>query len=170
MTNGILFTKVELKAYPLLPLLETGLRVICLKQESYEGLKGTITEIRYGNKRETENNSIVEIIVDFDELLHQSVDESHPHLNGTSIGQVVMCEETLGIYFDANPPRTLDNKIVCESCYESLDMITETQNDHITWNLTDGEWLKTQSGDSDGKRCHLCDYVFDLISEEILPY
>lgn len=93
MTNT--FTKVELKAYPLLPQVEAGMEVVALKDSDYEGLFGTIDAVLYGKDKETENDTVLDIVVTFKEEEGRKIDETHPHLNGTSICEVIMGEDEL---------------------------------------------------------------------------
>lgn len=95
-----MFTDEEKKAYPLIDKIQRNMQVVALEGESYEGLKGSITEIRYGDQKETENDCILEIVVDFKKPLHGTLEELYPHLNGTGIEQVIMDEGCLGFYFE----------------------------------------------------------------------
>lgn len=169
--TAICFTKEELKKYPLISQIEIGMRVIANDLSYYKGLKGTITEIRYGNEKETDNDTILEIIVDFEEPQYGSLEHLYPELNGTSIGQVIMDEESLGFYFNGNPiAQDAKGQIICPDCHKSLNHVSETQFEDIYWNLEDGKWVKSISdGDSNGKRCPYCDARLDD-EESILMY
>lgn len=92
------YTKEELMAYPLLNKIEVGMSVIALPGSDYEGLEGVISDIYYGDKRETENDTIVDIEVDFKHVV--PVEETHPHLNGTGIDGVMMGEDELAFLID----------------------------------------------------------------------
>jgi hypothetical protein len=73
------------------------------KDDYYEGLVGTIDVIRRDKtKFETENDTEMEIVVDFVET--DDIEESHPELNGTSVDQLIMGEDEL-IFF----PEGLEN-------------------------------------------------------------
>lgn len=115
MSNGIKYTQAELIKYPLLTKIMEDMTVVAIDCD-YAKLEGVITEIRYGADRETENEGILEIIVDFyipdevftgleqdsdasDEAFNAYVYKHYPHLNGTSIEQVIMSEEILVFYF-----------------------------------------------------------------------
>lgn len=170
MSNNITFSKAELKAYPLLPKIEVGMRGIATEESDYKGLEGTVSEIRYGDQRETENDTILEIIMDFEEPTHGSLEELYPVLNGTGIEQVIMGEDMMGFYFDGgNPALTPEGKIVCPDCYKALDTVTETQYDDITWSFEDGEYRKSNAGSSDGKKCPECNAYIEA-EEDILGY
>jgi len=157
------FTKAELKAYPLLNKIERGLRVVAIDCD-YEGLYGTIDEIRYGQDKETENDCILEIIVDFEEPEHGSLEYLYPHLNGTGIGQVIMSEDILGFFFEEAQilAQTADGKAICPDCHKPLEIVRETQYDDIVWTFQNGEYVKENLiGSSDGKRCDQCNAVID---------
>jgi len=169
--NSISFKKAELKAYPFLSKLEVGLRGIANDESNYKGLLGSVSEIRYGDEKETENDCIVEIIMDFEEHDYADVETTNPELNGTGIDQVVMDETDMGFFFDNNPlAQTLDGKIVCPECHASLNSVSETQYEDLSWSLRDGEWVKNEgAGGSEGKKCPVCDVVLED-SETILAY
>lgn len=170
---AINFSKVELKAFPKLGLIQEGIRVIGLKGSDYEGLEGTIDEFQYGAEKETENETILDIHVDFEEPEFSSVEDTHPHLNGTSISDVICGEDELGFIFEDGAPfyTTSDGKAVCPHCYAPLNRVTETQSEDISWDFTKGYYVKTNGmGDSDGKRCGECDGRLDDPDEEVFRY
>lgn len=93
VVGAIPYTKEELEAYPLLNQVQVGMTVIGLPGSDYEGLEGVVTDIYYGENRETENDTIVDIEVDFKNVCE--LEETHPHLNGTGIEGVMMGEDEL---------------------------------------------------------------------------
>ncbi|MFJ8531195.1 hypothetical protein [Bacillus sp. NPDC094106] len=162
MTNK--FTKVELKAYPLLPQVEAGVEVVALKGSDYEGLFGTIEAVHYGNEKETENDTVLDIVVTFEEEDGRKIEETHPHLNGTSICEVIMGEDELGFFFGVNDDfaKQLDGKYVCPSCGKGMDAVTENQAEDIQWDFKDGEYHKsTDKGYSNGKKYGECGCKFN---------
>lgn len=170
---AIKFTKVETKAYPLIEKITEGMVVIGLKDSDYGGLEGTISEIKYGTDKETENETILDIYIDFEEHEYASIETTHPHLNGTGIGQVICGEDELGFNFDDSSPFyvTADGKVVCPHCYEAMDRVNETQHDDITWTFQNGEYVKENAdGSSDGKKCDVCDGFIEDADEEVFRY
>jgi len=162
MNVAIPFTKLELKAYPMIQKIEVGMRGVANDNCDYKGLIGTVSELRYGQQKETENDCILEVVMDFEEPLHGSLEDLYPVLNGTGIGGVVLDEESVGIFFEDNVAQTLDGKIVCPTCHLLLDYVSEVQEDDIHWNLENGVWMKTNGeGSSNGKRCPYCDARID---------
>lgn len=157
MTNT--FTKVELKAYPLLPQAEAGLEVVALKGSDYEGLFGTIDDVLYGKDKKTENETVLDIIVTFKEEEGRGIAETHPHLNGTSICEVIMGEDELAFFFTDSDKlaQQLDGKYICPSCGVGMSSVTEYQGETIQWDFEDGEYQKSiTNGYSDGKKCGEC--------------
>lgn len=99
--KNIAFTAEELREYPKLNEIEEGLTVVANEASYYEGLIGVIAEVRYEeDERETENDTILEIVVDFEEV--ENMDDKYSALNGTSVSQVIMDEESLNFYFNSN--------------------------------------------------------------------
>jgi hypothetical protein len=148
------FSKVELKAYPKLPLIQKGLDVIGLKGTKHEGMKGKITNVIY-EPNQTKNSSILEIIVDFGD------------------SQSICSEDELGFMFkeDDSFYTTAEGKAVCPSCYVPMDIVTEVQYDDITWRFQDGKYVKENGmGDTDGKRCAQCRARLDDDNDEVFPY
>lgn len=170
----IKFSAVELKAFPKLALIASGLKVIGLKGSDYEGLEGCISEVKYGTDRETENETVLDIYVDFEEPEYASVETTHPHLNGTSISDVICGEDELGFKFESEEApfyTTADGKAVCPHCYAPLDRVTETQYDDIVWNFENGKYVKENGmGSSDGKRCDQCNGVLEDPNEDVFGY
>ncbi|PLS19099.1 hypothetical protein CVD28_01445 [Bacillus sp. M6-12] len=169
----IKFSKVELKAFPKLELITAGTKAIALKGSDYEGLEGVVTEVKYGTDKETENETILDIYVDFEEMPYASIESTHPHLNGTGISEVICGEDELGFKFEEEAPfyTTADGKAVCPHCYVAMERVTETQEDDISWNYVDGQYVKENGmGSSNGKRCDQCDGVLDDPNEEVFAY
>ena len=82
--------------------IQEGMYVVG-KDDYYEGLVGTVDVIRRDKSEfETENNTELEIVVDFVET--DDIEESHPDLNGTSVDQLIMGEDEL-VFF----PEGLEN-------------------------------------------------------------
>jgi hypothetical protein len=169
----IKFTKVEEKAYPKLGQIEVGLQVIALKECDYEGLTGRICDIKYGKDKETENETILDIYVDFEEHDYASVESTHPHLNGTGISEVICGEDEVGFKFSEDDTffTTAEGKAVCPNCYAPLLRVTETQEDDIVWNFENGEYVKENGvGSSNGKRCDQCNGDIDDPNETVFGY
>lgn len=112
---NINFTDEELKEFPLLAKIEEGMEVIAMNDSYYVGLKGHICDIKYDEDKETDNEDILDIYVDFEVPTHvtdglseykaydaaqEYLDKYYPELNGTSIGEVIMGEDMLGYKFD----------------------------------------------------------------------
>lgn len=112
---NIKFTSAELKQFPLLEKISEGMEVVATNASEYDGLYGCISEIRYGLDKETENECILEICVDFCvpehvtdglsendgyDAMQKYLDEHYPILNGTSISEVIMSEDMLGFQFN----------------------------------------------------------------------
>lgn len=71
-----------------------GTQVLCI-QEDYEGLIGSIDEVRSGEDKESENEGLYDIYVDFEEV--EGMNQKYPHLNGTGVGGLIMDIEDLAI-------------------------------------------------------------------------
>ena len=169
--NQIKFKKEEIKEYPLLEKIEIGLRIIAINSY-YDGLYGTISDIKYGEDKETENEGILDIYVDFEEPENGTLEELYPQLNGTGIDMVIMGEEQLGFFFDDAPLSvSINGKAVCPNCYTEMDVINETQYDDIQWTFKDGEYVKENlAGDTNGKRCGNCDNLLPEDEEQFFMY
>lgn len=170
---AIKFSKVETKAYPLIGEISVGMEVIALKESDYEGLKGTISEIQYGKEKETENETILDIHVDFEEQEYAPIETTHPNLNGTGISGVICGEDELGFQFNSLIPfyQTADNKAVCPHCYVAMETVKETQYDDITWTFKDGQYVKENGeGSSNGKKCDSCDGYIEDENESVFSY
>ena len=154
----IRFKKEEIKEYPLLEKIEIGLRVIAINSV-YDGLYGTIADIKYDQDKETENESILDIYVNFEEPKNGTLEELYPQLNGTGIDMVIMGEDELGFFFDDAPLAvSINGKTICPNCYKEIDIVNETQYDDIRWIFKNGKYIKeTLMGDTNGKRCGNCD-------------
>lgn len=85
-------------------------KVVANANSPYEGLHGEITEIRSGEEKETENEVELEIVVDFEEV--PDMDTKYSILNGTTIDQVIMDEETLNFFFDDGLYSLVEGKVV----------------------------------------------------------
>lgn len=94
--NNIKFKKEEIEKFEGIQDIEVGGFVRANENTVYDGLIGTIIELRYGEEKETDNDSILEIIVDFEEK--QNMDQLYPELNGTSVKSVIMGEDDLHYY------------------------------------------------------------------------
>ncbi|MDF2879656.1 MAG: hypothetical protein K0R54_213 [Clostridiaceae bacterium] len=154
--NNIKFTDEEIKKYPLLSNIEIGQCVLALDNNDYAKLRGVISDIKYGKDKETENEDILDIYVDFEEP--ENLDELYPHLNGTGVDQLIMAEDMLGFYFEAyEVPISINNMIVCENCCTEVKIINETQYDDIKWTFENGDYKKENlQGDTAGKTCGNC--------------
>lgn len=170
MDNNIIFSKEILEALPLVKNVEIGMGVVANETSDFGGLEGTLSSIRFGAERETDNEGILEIIVDFNEHDYMNLSISNPNVHVSNLEQAIMNEEMLGFKFkNSSTVQTLDGRIVCQSCFASLDCVTETQFEDISWSLVDGVWKKSVSEDSEGKRCPQCENSLE-IEEAILPY
>jgi hypothetical protein len=151
----ITFSKVELKAYPKLPLIQKGLKVIGLKGTKYEGMKGNITNVIYVSDTKAKNSSILDITVDFGDF------------------KTICREDELGFMFEEDDLfyTNAEGKAVCPSCHVPMDIVTEVQYDDITWVFKDGVYVKMNGmGDTDGKRCAQCRARLDDDNDEVFPY
>lgn len=129
------FTKEELNQYPLLSQIQVGMDVIALPDSDYNGLTGVITDIHYGETRQTENETIVDIEVDFND--EGSLEETHPHLNGTGVGGVMMGEDELvfdlknnGVFVSGK------GQLYCEDCSEIKTEVVQTSHSERSWEWT----------------------------------
>ena len=167
------FKKEELERYPLLEKLEIGTEVLALKDSPYENLKGEIVELNYNKEdRVSENDCIIEIVVDFEEPSTNDRLTKYACLNGTSVENVVMTEEgeIAFLFDDANGYQLLTGQLVCEWCLNPLTSIEETQYDYIgwDWNPKTMSYIKREpSGDTNHKRCTQCD---SRIETEFVEY
>lgn len=136
-------------------------KVVGLKDTDYEGLTGFIESIHSGIDRQTENDSKLDIVVTFSELEHVTLNESHPHLNGTSIADVILGEDEIGFYKNEEDDFsfTIEGKVVCPNCFAPLDRVKETKYEDICWVWNDElkKYNKKTNPDSDGIRCDQCD-------------
>lgn len=129
------FTKEELNQYPLLSQIQVGMDVIALPDSDYNGLTGVITDILYGETRQTENETIVDIEVDFND--EGPLEETHPHLNGTGVGGVMMGEDEL--VFDLNNNGVFvsgKGQLYCEDCSELKTAVVQTSQSEHHWEWT----------------------------------
>lgn len=166
----IKFTKAETNAYPFIGEISVGMEVLALKDCDYEGLKGTISEIQYGNDKETENETVLDIHVDFEEHEHAPTEKTHPHLNGTGISGVICGEDELGFKFDYRIPffQTAEGLAVCPHCHDVLRIVKETQTTGVTWTFKDGQYMKGHvEVQSDGKRCEQCDGLIEDENQKV---
>lgn len=127
------YTQEELNQYPLLSKIEIGMEVIALPDSDYNGLGGVITDILYGDKRETENETIVDIVVDFEEFA--PVEKTHPHLNGTGISGVMMGEDELAFHIDG-AYMSGKGQLYCEECSELKATVLQTREEDHRWEWT----------------------------------
>lgn len=143
--------------------------VIALSGSDYEGLKGSFVEILTENNGETGENFKIAIVVDFEEPEYSSVEVTHPHLNGTSINQLIFADEAiedLGFYKDECTEFAyhLNGKRICPSCNAPMDSVIELQYDDISWYWNEQEqyYEKMSVGGSEGKKCGSCNvYIED---------
>lgn len=163
----ITFKKEELKKYPLLEKLDAGVEVIALKDSHYEGLKGEIIELNYNKEdRVSENECIVEIIVDFEEPTAHDRATKYASLNGTSVESVVMTEDgEIAFLFDESYGyQLLTGQLVCEWCLTPVTSVGETQYDYIGWDWDTEKmsYVKREpAGDTNHKRCSECNGRLD---------
>lgn len=142
MNVKVNYTQEELNEYPLLPKIEVGMAVVALPDSDYEGLGGVVTDILYGEARETENETILDIVVDFEE--HAPLEKTHPHLNGTGIGGVMMGEDELAFVFDVEGTYlTAKGQLYCDECSELKTKIVEEKTETSTWVWTDKGYVQT---------------------------
>lgn len=122
------FKVEELKVYPYLEKLHIGQSVIALEGDIFEGMKGEIVGINYNKEdRETENESVVEIVVSFDERdftqlrFKKNFEAHYETMEDVSIDYVVMDEETIGILDMCGLNyKTLKGESVCMDCGKVL--------------------------------------------------
>lgn len=142
----------------------TGRKVIGLKGTDYEGLVGAVERVL--EQGETEQPFEIGIVVTFEEPEHSTVEYTHPHLNGTSIEEVIFIDEDiqkeLAFYEEEDDEfsYTLDGKAVCPNCYRPIELVFETQYTDLSWkwNAEEKQYIKSHdTGDSDGKKCPDCD-------------
>lgn len=135
MNLDLNYTQEELNQYPLLPKIEVGMTVVALPDSDYEGLGGVITDILYGETRETENETILDIVVDFEE--YAPIEKTHPHLNGTGISGVMMGEDELAFAFDVeNTYLTAKGQLYCNECSELKTTVVQTIEEDHRWEWT----------------------------------
>lgn len=140
------FKAEELAQYPLLSKIEVGQSVIALPESDYKGISGVITEILYGESRETENETILDIVVDFDTDL--PLEDTHPHLNGTGIGNVFMGEDELAFAFDHyNQYVSAKGQLYCKECEELKLRVNKhhAKSESWTWGENGQEYGNEQS-------------------------
>lgn len=140
------FKAEELAQYPLLSKIEVGQSVIALPDSDYNGLAGVITEILYGEERETENETILDIVVDFEEV--EPLEKTHPHLNGTGIGNVFMGEDELVFAFDHyNQYVSAKGQLYCKECEELKLRVNKhhAKSESWTWGDNGQEYGNEQS-------------------------
>lgn len=169
----IQFKSTEVSSYPLLEQIKIGLSVTGIEVSDYKGLQGVITDIKYGQDKETENETVLDIYVDFEEPEYSSVEETHPHLNGTSINQVICGEDELGFLMDEHNGiyLSVEGKAVCPHCFIAMDGVNETQTTEICWNFENGKYVK-KTGDlsSEGKHCVSCNGYIEDVNEKTFVY
>lgn len=169
----ITFKKEELDKYPLLEKLDVGIDVVALSGSPYAELKGEIVDLNYVEEdRVTENDCIIEIIVDFYEPSVSDRNTKYSSLNETSLQDVVMSEDgEVAFCFDQSTGyQLLTGQLVCEWCLEPLKNVTETQYDYIgwDWNPEKMSYVKAEpDGDTNHKRCGNCN---GRIETEYLTY
>lgn len=157
-------------------LKETSSKVIALAGSDYEGLVGRINEILTMNNGESDIDFKIAVVVDFEEPEYINIEDSHPHLNGTSIEQVIFADESiqeLGFYkgTDEQFAFHLNGKVICPHCFTPMEQVIETQYDDISWHWNEEKktYEKYNAGASDGKKCSICnEYIDD--PDEIFQY
>lgn len=160
--------------------IHIGMKVFALDTD-YKGLEGWIIDVKEGEEKETENESILDIYVAFEETY--DLEKTHPHLYDTwsfpnevippALDCVIMAEDMLAYYQEEEDelPITLAGLYVCNNCDEILDHVFETQYDDITWNFEDGRYIKYNgSGETEGKRCPYCNIRINDDEEKMFPY
>lgn len=147
-----------------------SLNVIGLQGTDYEGLIGTIDRVLTKNNGETNSDFKMAIVVDFQEPEYPSIKSTHPHLNGTSIHQVIFTDtddsiRDLGFFrnINSNFAHDLNGKIVCPSCYVPLNRFIETKYDDTNWYWDEEEkkYIKECERTSEGKKCDNCYYELE---------
>lgn len=169
----IQFKENEVSTYPLLEQIKIGLSVIGLQVSDYNGLNGVIKDIKYGQDKETENETILDIYVDFEEPEYSSIEKTHSHLNGTSINQVICGEDELGFLMDEQSGIYLsfEGKAVCPHCFIAMDGVTETQTTDIYWDFKNGKYVKkTGELSSEGKHCVSCNGFIEDFDAKVFIY
>ena len=169
--TGINFKEEEVKKYPLLTQLQKGLSVFALNNNDYGKLRGEIVELHYGEDRETENECVLEIVVDFEEPSALARKTVYANLNGTSVEMVIMAEDEIAVCFNGVDYQLLTGQLACENCCKPIERVEETQNEYIewVWNPETQEYVKENSGgDTEGRRCSECAYRIE--GEEVLSY
>ncbi|BCO16097.1 hypothetical protein_gp044 [Bacillus phage vB_BceM_WH1] len=155
-----MFTDDELFKYPYLNFISVGGEVIALKDSMYDGLKGVIEEVRYGEERETENDCILDIVVTY-HATDEEVAISHPQLNGTSICEVIMGEDELGFLIEAinrDSYLTAAGVPVCPTCLEGIDEVIVQTIQTQKYKSYKGHLLKQPEGHTDEiTTCLRCD-------------
>lgn len=149
------FTKEELNQYPLLSQIQVGMDVIALPDSDYNGLTGVITDILYGETRETENETIVDIVVDFND--EGPLEKTHPHLNGTGVGGVMMGEDELA--FDLNNNGVFvsgKGQLYCEDCSELKTAVVQTSQSERRWEWTGEKYEYNVSQNGSNKSFEDC--------------
>lgn len=149
--SNITFKQEELELFPYLYLIFPGEEVIALKGSMYDGLKGVIEEIRYGDERETENDCILDIVVTY-HATDEEVAISHPQLNGTSICEVIMGEDELGFIIEAinrDTYLTAAGVPVCPTCLEGIDEVIVQTIQTDKYKSYKGHLLKQPGGHTD---------------------
>lgn len=150
--------------------IRVGMKVVAI-DESYKGLEGVITDIKHGDQKETENETVCDIYVDFNESFDMLV--THPQLNGTTVSQVIMGDDELAYFQDENDelPITLEGQYVCLGCFHPITSVTETQTDCYRWDWEQGQYVKGDDGaESWGKKCGTCGYHITDDSQSMFPY
>ena len=98
-----------------------GMLVVGKWNDDYEGLVGFIDEVRRdANERETQNETKLELVIDFYETSDLSI--SHSHLNGTSVDQLFLGEDELVFFPNGTDGPGFDmegNEYVFEDCVYS---------------------------------------------------
>lgn len=162
--STISFTSEELKDFPLLDKIQVGMNVIALPESSYEGLGGVVTDILYGENRETENETILDIVVDFEEFapLHKT----HPHLNGTGIDNVFMGEDELAFYID-NTFVSAKGQLYCEECHELKDKVVQYSEEEHAWTWTGDKYEYSVSHSEGDKEFYDCGHFVEATAEDL---
>lgn len=160
--------------------IKVDMKVLAIDSD-YKKLNGWIIDIKKGEEKETENETLLDIYVAFEET--DDLIKTHPHLWDResfpnevippALDCVIMGEDELAYYQEEEDelPITLEGIFVCTNCGEKLDHVTETQYDDITWWFEDGRYIKYEgSGDTNHKRCPYCDIRIDDDQQIMFPY